>query len=102
MPREAASSPSWGTRSWPYWARPALDSTSNRRSTVADMAWAPCRSGDELLGQDALLQAVLRIEQDVELDPPGLGDRHVDHLAHLGVVGHRAHRALVGVHDLQP
>src|SRR5215510_8947984 len=47
----------------------------------------------ELLGENALVQAVTGVEHHEEVDPAGLFHLHPRHGACFGVVGHCAHRA---------
>ena len=60
-----------------------------------------CASIAELLRQDALLQAVPRIEQHEQIDPARLLHLHAPHRPRLEMVGHRAHRTLVRLQHIE-
>ncbi len=47
-----------------------------------------------MLGEDPVLQAVAAVEEHFQHDVPAFGDVNRDDVAHLGVVGNGADRAL--------
>src|SRR5581483_4314341 len=83
----------------PELAPPCLPATARQRGIREPSV--QLLSVAELLGEDALIQAVAGIEHHEEVDLARLLDLDAHHEARLGVVGDRTHGALVGLQNVE-